>query len=1539
MPLTAATKTDLYRFFVLAFDAAPGVTYMNQLAAASDSGMSVQQIVNEFTKKPEFTSVYFNFLTNEEFATKFVNNSVASTTSAEAKAEAVSQIVAALNSGYTRGDVVYQVFSNLASLTSDAKWGDTAKLLNNQVAYAQYFTETLGGGAETTPSVAALKAVVANVTPTSSVAAADIAAVLNPPPVPVALTLPLTTGVDTTLVGGAGNDTYTATQLTLNAGDQLNGGSAGADTLSVTSTGADLGAGVTSKSVETIRVTATGATTVNGAQFDDVTTVENLGSTAAGTVSFTNLKAIPTIGVSSTNSGSSLTFASGVVSGPANAASVNLGSSASVADLTVTADGVETFNVATSGGMSGTADSVVAGAWVAGKRVTVASNTLQAVNVTGEAGAMLSANLVGASATVTGTVTSAAGADDISVTAATSAKVSVSMGAGNDTVRLNNSIGSGTATYTVSGGEGTDTLVVSNGIDSINGANVSDFEAVRITNASAVTLATAKNTVSSVTFDATGASFTGLASAGTANIIAGGSATVANAAWTATTATTDSLTVNVGTASSGAGVTTATVTAAGVETVTINSLAAAADTTGRTFTINNPATGEAGNNGLKEVTITSASTGTVSLTAGSTALTKVTATGVGGNLTFAAAATAGASVVGGSGNDTLSSTATAGADTLDGGAGNDALTGGGGADALLGGAGADTLTGGTGADVLTGGDGGDRFVFASNDTGAQTPVAVSTLGAPDTITDFVSGTDKIQVTGTYAPVAFLGNFTNVQGALAANDATGVLDKSAAFVTGENALYVFNAKGTALNANDMVIKLTGVTSLVAGDLLLGSQATGNAITLSAATAQVTTSSATGAAATTAGTNTPIDSATTTDNNDTVSTTLANVAATAAVNAGAGTDTLALSIAAASGADGQATDTELAGFVGFETFTLANRTSSTAAGNVDWDVKIALANVAANSTLTITSSEDGVNADGSFATWGTKIDASNLNADGKKVNVTGGSAQDSILGGTGNDTLTGGAGNDRLEGGTGTNVLNGGDGDDAIISTSLSDAIDGGAGNDSVTLAGATYTSTVAGGSGAADSLSIVNSTSIAGATVSGFENVTIADNAAVTMTVAQLAGFTGTVTAGATETITLTGAGGTVAKPAAVEVISATALTSTPTITATAVAGLKISGSTVANVTNTITVTGDVAANVSIVGGSANDTINLAHGGTGTFNDADTITGGAGTDTLNITGNIAIAATTLDADFSGIEVITFGNTTTNVNVTLPEASIAASTTVTVTTSQTTGALTFASTATTASKAVNVTGGGGDDALTGGAGNDTLVGAGGSDTLNGGAGNDSLDGGAGNNVYNGGAGNDTLTLGTGGDTIHLTAGSVFGATGTTQPTAVSVDTVSGWGQASDFIRLSIGNLASTTTAAITFSNGNGGDIGATGFGAGTVTTVGLNASVDAAAATSSLIKLTSLTGTSFASALGSGAITINGFGNNLNLGGDAGAAEALAILWYDSANGRMVLSAFVAENGDTTLDAADAARVYDIAYFTGVSTTEFTAVVTGNLGFGG
>jgi Ca2+-binding RTX toxin-like protein len=65
------------------------------------------------------------------------------------------------------------------------------------------------------------------------------------------------------------------------------------------------------------------------------------------------------------------------------------------------------------------------------------------------------------------------------------------------------------------------------------------------------------------------------------------------------------------------------------------------------------------------------------------------------------------------------------------------INGGGGADIIVGSAGADTIVGGAAADILTGGAGADTFVFRSK--------TESTAGASDHITDFLAGTDHIDL--------------------------------------------------------------------------------------------------------------------------------------------------------------------------------------------------------------------------------------------------------------------------------------------------------------------------------------------------------------------------------------------------------------------------------------------------------------------------------------------------------------------------------------------------------------------------------------------------------------------------------------------------------------------------------------------------------------------------------------------------------------------------------------------------------------------------
>ena len=92
-------------------------------------------------------------------------------------------------------------------------------------------------------------------------------------------------------------------------------------------------------------------------------------------------------------------------------------------------------------------------------------------------------------------------------------------------------------------------------------------------------------------------------------------------------------------------------------------------------------------------------------------------------------------IVGSNFNDTI--TGDAGVNTLYGQAGNDTINGGDAGDYIFGGVGNDTLNGQGGQDNLTGQGGNDVFVFSA--------LADSPLATPDTIVDFTSGQDTINL--------------------------------------------------------------------------------------------------------------------------------------------------------------------------------------------------------------------------------------------------------------------------------------------------------------------------------------------------------------------------------------------------------------------------------------------------------------------------------------------------------------------------------------------------------------------------------------------------------------------------------------------------------------------------------------------------------------------------------------------------------------------------------------------------------------------------
>ncbi|MCA0326917.1 MAG: hypothetical protein LCH89_15140 [Proteobacteria bacterium] len=252
MAMTDAQKKDAYQFFIVAFGAAPGVTYMNQLNDAYSAGMTTKQIVNVYTTKSQFQAIYPAFMSNTDFAAKLVDNVVGSSATDAAKTQAKADVVAALNAGWTRGDTIYQIFTNLAAKTGDATWGGTAAMLANKVTVSQYFTETK---LVSTTDLGALQALVANVTSDpASVAAAQAAGNQGQ-------TSTLTTAQDV-FTGGSGEDVIRGVagvqvggqdQTTLNSSDVLDGG-AGNDKLVINMTGAVYNGGATIKNIETVQI-------------------------------------------------------------------------------------------------------------------------------------------------------------------------------------------------------------------------------------------------------------------------------------------------------------------------------------------------------------------------------------------------------------------------------------------------------------------------------------------------------------------------------------------------------------------------------------------------------------------------------------------------------------------------------------------------------------------------------------------------------------------------------------------------------------------------------------------------------------------------------------------------------------------------------------------------------------------------------------------------------------------------------------------------------------------------------------------------------------------------------------------------------------------------------------------------------------------------------------------------------------------------------------------------------------------------------------
>ena len=370
-----------------------------------------------------------------------------------------------------------------------------------------------------------------------------------------------------------------------------------------------------------------------------------------------------------------------------------------------------------------------------------------------------------------------------------------------------------------------------------------------------------------------------------------------------------------------------------------------------------------------------------------------------------------------------------------------------------------------------------------------------------------------------------------------------------------------------------------------------------------------------------------------------------------------------------------------------------------------------------------------------------------------------------------TFTGGAGNDAVTGtAAGNDVISTGAGNDTITMTSLNvlDTIDGGDGSDTLSISQAIASATILGGVSNIETITLTSSATITLAADISATTFNFVDTDDQVLVLDQ--GYTN-----ATTVLLATYLGGDDTAPAD-----------------------KVDNS-MANIALT------VQANTAGLDGPAG---------------ALTLTGGTGTDTLNLYPNgVAGSANLYDntselADSTtGFEVINIldnplGNSATSIDLGAYDPGTGKNITIDSTALDTLDAAldidASSVTAATTGKQITFTGGNNatkftagndDDTITTGSAADTIVGTAGSNVIDAGAGNDSIDGGTGNENISGGAGNDTIDM-----AGNLTAlDTIDGGAGTdTVVSSVAISSATMLGGLSNVEILSLEGVSATLAA---------------------------------------------------------------------------------------------------------------------------------------------
>ena len=106
-------QLEVIQTVVAMFRAAPGARYLSEFIAFIDNTAgSVEDLASVLAQTEIFKqSLYSDTLSNHEFASQFVENTVNSLVSAENKAWAIAAIEDMLNAGESRGAVIHWTVS------------------------------------------------------------------------------------------------------------------------------------------------------------------------------------------------------------------------------------------------------------------------------------------------------------------------------------------------------------------------------------------------------------------------------------------------------------------------------------------------------------------------------------------------------------------------------------------------------------------------------------------------------------------------------------------------------------------------------------------------------------------------------------------------------------------------------------------------------------------------------------------------------------------------------------------------------------------------------------------------------------------------------------------------------------------------------------------------------------------------------------------------------------------------------------------------------------------------------------------------------------------------------------------------------------------------------------------------------------------------------------------------------------------------------------------------------------------------------------